>query len=724
MVNRVSAIEAKLSQGTVRFKPGGQSATFAVEVFNTSDRFATLLLDINAPGTDPADDARWYRLSPEVGTKTPPGDRTLFHVEIFRNPVPGFVGTMNLTVRILSLELQEEDRQLVRLVVEPGVDAVPLALALPAELSADPDAALAIPVTLHNPGVLPVKATLQALGLPVTWAIAATTTLVNPGETIEVDLRGQIPPADQGLSQPYPFTLTALQDDGLTSSAEGTVHLRPRGYYSVTADPTEQDLPGEEGDRDTATFTLAVTNASNLAQQVALAVTSDTLAEEAIAIHPATAIPLTPGDIAHLQIQAVPKRPLVGPPRHHRLSATAQLSDPRLEVRQETEVLTLWVKPRIPFLLQILGVVGLALLLLLPVLIKPQGHRSAVSTVQFSGDADRVVSGSADQTLRRWRVVGKRLKPDGVLARLDKAVRVVALRPVGNNLVAAGLENGEITLWNVLSPGREPLHRFVSDRANRVLSLAFTPDAHYLFSSHGSGAVMQWAVGDELAGRSPSPGPVKEKPFDFAVYALARVDQRGQWLAVAGRYNRLVLWNWQTDETYQLLRQEGDQNAYIQSLASPELRPHRLAAADNQGRIRLWDVSRCVTVPPASDPAPDCATLLETWGDGHSLRSGDPASARPVRALAYSLDGCYLASVGDDRRVMLWPLGSDGRRDPGWQQGQVMRTARQPLNTVDVVLSEGQLLVSSGGNDDRVYLDARPVDRFRTAGPGHCDLNQ
>lgn len=723
MVNRVSAIEAKLSQGTVRFKPGGQSATFAVEVFNTSDRFATLLVDINAPGTDPADDARWYRLSPEVGTKKPPGDRTLFQVEIFRNPVPGFVGTMTLTVRILSLELQEEDRQLVRLVVEPGVDAVPLALALPAELSADPGATVKIPVTLHNPGLLPVRATLQALGLPVDWAIAATTVLVNPGETADLVLLGQIPPADQGLSQPYPFTLTALQDDGLTSSAEGIVHLRPQGHYSVTADPTEQDLPGEGADRDTATFTLAVTNASNLAQQVALAVTSDTLAAEAIAIHPHNPSPLLPGDTALLQIQAVPKRPLVGPPRRHRLSATAQLSDPRLELRQENEVLTLWVKPKIPFLLQILGVIGLALLLLLPVLIKPQGHRGAVSTVQFSGDADRVVSGSADQTLRRWRVVGQRMQPDGVLARLDKAVRVVALRPVGNNLVAAGLENGEIALWDVLSPAREPLHRFASDRANRVLSLAFTPDAHYLFSSHGSGAVMQWAVGDELAGRALSPGPVKEKPFDFAVYALARVDPQGQWLAVAGRYNRLVLWNWQTDETYQLLRQEGDQagdqNAYIQSLASPELRPHRLAAADNQGRIRLWDVSRCVATPN-----PDCAILLEAWGDGHSLRSGDPASARPVRALAYSLDGCYLVSVGDDRRVMLWPLGSDGRRDPGWQQGQVMRTARQPLNTVDVVLSEGQLLVSSGGNDHRVYLDARPVDRFRTAGSGHCDVNR
>jgi WD40 repeat protein len=93
-----------------------------------------------------------------------------------------------------------------------------------------------------------------------------------------------------------------------------------------------------------------------------------------------------------------------------------------------------------------------------------------------------------------------------------------------------------------------------------------------------------------------------------------------------------------------------------------------------------------------------------------------------VRALAYSLDGCYLVSTGDDRRVKLWPLASDGRRDPGWQQGQVVRTARQALNTVDVVLSEGQLLVSSGGNDHRVNLDTLPTDRFRDPGPGQCDI--
>ena len=715
MANRVSAIEVSLSQATVRFRPGGQPATFGVTVVNTSDRFATLLLDLNAPGADPEDDARWYRLSPEIGTKKPPGDRTQFQVEIFRNPVPGFVGTMNLTVRILSLELQEEERQLVRLVVEPGADAVPLALSLPAELSVAPGTPLEIPVSLHNPGMVPVTATLQAQGLPAVWTVTppAAAIALKPGDTAEAVLHCR--PATQGLSQPYPFTLLAVQNNDLTSTAQAVIHLQPQGHYPVTLTPTEQDVPGTGDAPNQATFTMAVTNASNLPQQVTLAVTSETLAEDAIAIHPDTAVPLPPGDTAQLEIHAVPKCPLVGPPRRHQLSATPQFSDPRLPVAQETDRLTLWVKPKIPFLVQILGVVGLALLLLLPFLIKPQGHRGPVSSVRFSGDADRVISGSADQTLRRWRVVGKRLQPDGVLAQLDKAVRVVQIRPVGNNLVAVGLENGEIALWDVLSPAKEPLLRLESDRANRVLGLAFTPDANYLFSSHGSGAVLQWAVGDQLAGRGQGNGPTKEKPFDFAVYALARIDQPGQWLAVAGRYNRLVLWNWQSDQTYNLLRQEGDQNAYIQSLATPDRRPYRLAAADNQGRIRLWDVTRCTAVL-APTPNPDCATLLEAWDDGHA--------GRPVRALAYSLDGCYLVSTGDDRRVKLWPLASDGRRDPGWQQGQVVRTARQPLNTVDAVLTEGQLLVSSGGNDHRVNLDALSTARFRTNGPGPCNTAQ
>lgn len=708
MVNRLSPLETSISHQTIRFKPGGPAATFEVAVVNGSEQFATFLLDVNAPGADPATDYRWYQLSPEIATKKPPGDRTIFRVSILNNPVPGFIGTLNLTVRIFSLELKEEDRQLVRLVVEQGIEAAPLTLTLPVQtFSVRPGETIEIPVELHNPSQVPIEAVLQCTDLPADWTITQPEKLpkVNPGTEVETFLQCQVPPTAQVPSQGYPFTVTALQPNGLNSTVRGTVQVLPDGYLEARFEPTEQDIPGgADGEAQTATFIVAVENASNLFEQVNLEVTRTTLPSEAIASLGAAIV--QPGETAHLALEVAPKRPLLGPPRRHALDVAARLANPQLDVRNDSQTLTLWVKPRIPFLLQIAGGMLLTLLLLLPFLLRPSGHTGPVSDLEISGDADRIVTGSSDQTLRRWRVEGNTLKPNGVLAKLDKAARVVRLRPVHNNIVAVGLENGEISLWDLLSNRREPLQTLVDDKANRVLSLEFTPDANYLFSSHGSGAVLQWAVGEELSGSASRNRPIRDKTFDFAVYDLARIGEQGKQLAIAGRYNRLILWNWQTDTLHTLGDQRGSQNDYIQSLAVPDFKPYRLAVADNQGRIRLWDLSQCEPEAKAN-----CEELLEDWR-GH----GD----RPVRSLAFSANGCYLVSVGDDRRVMLWPLGSDGRRTPRWQNGQQVLKTGQKLNTVGVVLTDDQILVSSGGDDHQVRLNALNRTKLQQD-PGMCD---
>lgn len=707
MASRLSSIDIRLSQPVVRYQPGGPPATLAVTVLNLSEQFASFLLDIDAAGADPDADAHWYQLYPEIGTKKPPGDTTQFHIRIIDNPVPGFTGTMSLTVRIFSLELQQEERQLVRLIVEPGQAVAPVEVSLPvSHFSPYPDAVFPVPVELQNPAQVPVPVRLQCTGLPETWQVLP---LEPPGQVaagaeVETALEFRVPPPDQAPSGDYPFTVVAIQPNGLQSSATGTIQVLPQGYYQVSSEPPEQDFPSDDG-HDRARFAVAVRNASNLPQSLSLSLASDTLPAEAMGV-PATAL-LAAGDAATLEVQLAPTRPLLGPPRFHGFSATVQLSDPRLEVRDETQDLGLWVKPRIPFWLQLLGSLAVVLLLLLPLLLRRPSHQGPVNDIQISGDADRIISGSSDQQLRRWRIQGERLRADGVLANLDKAVRVVRYRPVSNNLVAVGLENGEISLWDLFAPSGEPLQTLVDDKANRVLGLEFTPAASYLFSSHGSGAVLQWEVGSDLAGTSRQSTPSRSREFDFAVYALARVDEQGDWLAIAGRYNRLLLWNWQNDSTYDL-NPAGSQNDYIQSLVTPEFRPHRLATADNQGRIQLWDVSACLPTPETG-----CEELLDQWDSGHQQR--------PVRSLAFTADGCYLASVGDDRRVMLWPLAIDGRRSASWLNGRLVRTSEQKLNTVAAVLNAERVLVSSGGDDHRVHLDALRRKRLFRDSQGMCD---
>lgn len=81
----------------------------------------------------------------------------------------------------------------------------------------------------------------------------------------------------------------------------------------------------------------------------------------------------------------------------------------------------------------------------------------------------------------------------GEIGNARKAVRVVRFKPVDNDLVAAGLENGEIQLWN-LTGHRSMKDQMSYQRDDRVFALAFTQDSRRLFSGHGSGWVLQWDV--------------------------------------------------------------------------------------------------------------------------------------------------------------------------------------------------------------------------------------
>ena len=115
------------------------------------------------------------------------------------------------------------------------------------------------------------------------------------------------------------------------------------------------------------------------------------------------------------------------------------------------QLLELKVLPIIPPWLQAALILLLLLLLWLWVNLKAPRHLEPVTTIQISGDAGTVLSGSRDQTIRRWQVNEDRIEDAGILAKTGKAVRVIRYRPEGNNVVAAGLENGEIQFWDILS---------------------------------------------------------------------------------------------------------------------------------------------------------------------------------------------------------------------------------------------------------------------------------
>ncbi len=387
-----------------------------------------------------------------------------------------------------------------------------------------------------------------------------------------------------------------------------------------------------------------------------------------------------------MNLTVTPKSPWLGWRRRQEFQLRPQLQE--TEIRPSSETVELLAKPKIPFWVQCLSIGGLGLATVISTY-WTMGHRGPVNSVQFDGQANAIISASDDHTLRRWQV-SPRLQDIAKLTDSDKAIRVVRYRPRNNDLFAAGLENGEIQLWDFLS--QQPPKSLVFQRDDRVFDLQFSHDSRSLFSAHGSGLLLRWDI-DDWTNLTRRTTPEHQKQFGFAIQAIAPImyfsgqpgAQPAQLLAVGGRFNRLLLWNFEEQQQQYLQYPAGKPNDYISSLDTADGDSTRLAVADNQGRITLWNLDKCLTnnTPCKSS---------DQWEDGHK--------GQPVNTIALSKNACYLVSGGDDGRVMLWSLNTVGKV---MARKQIARF-NKPVNSVDILQKDKQLLIVSGSDTHHVKL--------------------
>ncbi len=738
-------LTTQISPSVLHFKPGQPPPTVSVQVANQSDTFATFQLEVLAAGVEAGASRSWYQQAPDLSAKIPPGDRTQFSVTVLDVPPVrgGFVGSMTLTVRVFSVELRQEDRQVLTLVIE-GSGVIPPQLdILSTQLVAAPHSRLEIPVRLYNPNRSTLRVTLLVQGLPPDWLTDGQERRLEvpaQGEVMTTFL-GQIGPPLDAPSQVYPFDLearvTALVSQRVTSQITvlpaGTVEVElttPTVTFPGNRRPQRQQRPRQQGNapRQEAWLHLPMMSAwpaqkPKAAVSPAPAPTAEDLPPSAIGLTfhnhsnlpqtltpvierlhlgwleggeeqvrpldprdritlPADPVVLPIGAAVPLALPVVVKRPWLGWTRTHLLRISAQRSDEQIPLEPAHQTVTVRALPRIHWGLQLAMLGGvLGLLLLLRWL--PPSHRGAVNMVRFDGRASEVLSASEDQTVRRWAINGHRLRRWQRPVQADKAVRVARYRPVGNDAIAVGYENGATEIVSL----RVPQPPIILEHAlgDRVFDLQFTADAQTLFTGYGSGALRRWDLSGLPRGTLQ---PIQAEDVGFAVQTLALIPNNQ--VLVGGRFNRLVIWDWLQDRVipFPYLAGGGDQD-YITSLATAAERPHRLAIADNQGRISLWDLQTCL-------PSGTCRPIY-TWADGHGDQS--------VRALAFTESGCALVSGGADGQVKLWEIQSDGRVINDRRLGK----SRAAIDTVDVVIRDNRLFAVSGGSDHRVKLYTAPI---------------
>jgi hypothetical protein len=310
---KTQALTTTLSTEVLTFYPEGPPPTFEVTVHNVSQTFASFQLDMAAAGVETQVAPTWYRVAPAISSKIPGGARTRFQVSILAvPPLPsGFSGTVNLTLRVSSLELRQEDRQILRLVVE-GRSRLPPRLTVPSPaLQSHPQGETMIPVQVQNLNRQSVDIHLRLTGIPAAWLPDGFEKPLHlpAQEEATVEFRCLLPEPSAAPSGQYPLTITAEQAQTVAVTAEASLTVRPQGHVTLTCTPAETTLPPQPGrwwnpGVATTTYHLAFANFSN-ADQVALATARYRRSPDnrALVEAPPPLADITPGNDAAIPIE-------------------------------------------------------------------------------------------------------------------------------------------------------------------------------------------------------------------------------------------------------------------------------------------------------------------------------------------------------------------------------------------------------------------------------------
>ncbi|MBD2205262.1 hypothetical protein H6G33_23810 [Calothrix sp. FACHB-1219] len=741
-----NGISASLSTQNLTFRPGGTPAIFEVIVNNDSDQRANFQIEITAAGEIRNPDYRWYKLEPEVAAAKPPGSSTVFQVFVLNSPIPGLVGTVNLTVTIFSPQLGQQRRLVLRLKIEPDNQPTMLSVELPVrEFQVYPRNTVDIPVRVRNLSQQTVNVTLQFAGVDVSWLVSSAERrfALDAGGQTEAVFQCQPLSVVQAPSDIYPFTIEATSISGYPASAEGNLEVLPVGFVEFSVPQNSQTIPQQGGwlpnwKADNTSFELVFRNASNLFQEINLKLQGRDWRKCTFKTLPTTAN-LNLGETTKLILDVQTKRHWLGIRKTLFLEAKPELSDQRLgSTDPATQNLELRVLPILPLWLQL--AILLLLLALLALLFRPEPimHTRSVKSVGFSGTSLSVVSGADDCTLRLWNINGDRLepasinydglsvacerqhKPKGLLAITDDAVEVARFIPLENDRVAVGLDNGVIELRDVPTGKKRNELQDQKDpkaKGDRVFDLAFTKkDSLDLFSGYGSGKVRQWTRASINDNFQPEPKVIdlqtQQQLSGFQVRGLV-LSPDDQTLVMSGNYKRFLLWQWNQPPTknktpnlsvqkLEKLDQRIGREDYIWGLAFvPNSAEKILATSDSAGYITIWNLDKCQNqATPQNQISELNCPILDRWS----------ASKLSVRSLAFNETGRLLVSAGDDGRVMMWYLTPEHKLDKiKAATGEIIYQSTQKINTIAVKTINQTSAIVSGSEDSQVRLHPHKI---------------
>ncbi|KIJ52057.1 hypothetical protein M422DRAFT_83263, partial [Sphaerobolus stellatus SS14] len=245
------------------------------------------------------------------------------------------------------------------------------------------------------------------------------------------------------------------------------------------------------------------------------------------------------------------------------------------------------------------------------------GHTMDVSSVAFSPDGQRIVSGSYDKTIQIWDAQTGTPIGDPLTGHTDY-VNSVAFSPDGQRIVSGSYDE-TIRIWDAQTGTLigDPL----TGHTDYVNSVAFFPDGQRIVSGSYDETIRIWdaqtgtLIGDPLTGHTDYVSSVAFFPDEQRI--------------VSGSYDKTIrIWDAQTGTLI------GDPlTGHTSGVSSVAFSPdgQRIVSGSYDKTIRLWDAQT--------------GTLI-----------GDPLTGHTenVSSVAFSPDGQRIVSGSSDKTIRIW----------------------------------------------------------------------